>query len=486
MPAMETSPLLNHTVATGHDADARLPNSEEDIDAVAETWQLEAKVLGGYSAPLILSFLLQQSLTVASVLTVGHMGTAELASVSLASMTANITGYAIYQGLATSLDTLCAQAYGAGRKELVGLCVQRMLYFLWTVSVPIGVLWVCYAEKILGSFLNDGNVAHLAGQYLMVVFWGTPGFAAFEAIKRFVQAQGQFSAPLYVLLVCAPVNALLNWLLVWKLDWGFIGAPVAVAITNTLLPICLIIYIRLCSTDPSCWTGFSGKAFQNWGPMIQLSIPGVLMIEAEVLAFELLTLAASRFGTTTLAAQSVLATLLLIEFQIPFSLSIATSTRIGTHIGAGLTHAARKSLHVALGMAVLLGLVNMTLFVLLRGDIPLLFTSDADVIQMISAVLPLFAGFQLFDALATTCNGILRGLGRQEIGGYVQLFCYYSVGLPLSYGLAFGLQWSLSGLWSGVAIALVLVAAIELVYIFHTDWERSVAEAKLRNWEGDV
>ena len=91
------------------------------------------------------------------------------------------------------------------------------------------------------------------------------------------------------------------------------------------------------------------------------------------------------------------------------------------------------------------------------------------------------AAFQLFDALAAYCNGVLRGLGRQEVGGYVQLFCYYVVAMPISMGTGFGLGWQLQGLWSGVAIALALVGAIEGVFLWRTDWQRSVEEAKKRN-----
>lgn len=91
------------------------------------------------------------------------------------------------------------------------------------------------------------------------------------------------------------------------------------------------------------------------------------------------------------------------------------------------------------------------------------------------------AAFQLFDALAANCNGILRGLGRQEVGGYVQLFCYYVIAMPISMGTAFGLGWGLWGLWTGVALALGLVAAIEFIYLYRTDWQRSVQEAQERN-----
>ncbi|EER24567.1 MATE efflux family protein [Coccidioides posadasii C735 delta SOWgp] len=454
---------------------------EEAVEAglIHTTWKREAKVLAKYTAPLMVTFLLQYSLTVASIFTVGHLGKIQLGAVSLASMTANITGYAIYQGLATSLDTLCAQAYGSGRKDLVGLQMQRMIWFLWTITIPIGFVWF-FADKILMAIVPEKEVAILAGQYLKVVLLGAPGYACFEAGKRFVQAQGLFSASLFVLLFCAPLNAFMNWLFVWHFELGFVGAPLAVAITDNLLPLLLFLYVYFIG-GRECWNGFTRRAFSNWGPMVRLALPGFLMVEAEVLAFELLTLASSYFGTTALAAQSVLATISSIAFQIPFPLSIAGSTRIANLIGATLTDAARTSAKVNMVGAVILGVGNITLLSSLRNYIPFLFTSDPEVAGLVAQVLPLCASFQLFDALATNCNGILRGLGRQSFGGYVQLFCYYGVALPISFGTAFGLEWHLWGLWGGVAVGLLLVGVVEGIYLTKADWERSVDDARKRN-----
>jgi len=484
--ASEVSPLLGDPDLPygGQDDPKNISAKWEEAVAagmIQTTWQREAKVLAKYSAPLMATFVLQYSLTVASIFTVGHIGTAELGAVSLASMSANITGYAIYQGLATSLDTLCAQAYGSGRKKLVGLQMQRMIYFLWTITIPIGIVWML-ADKVLLALVPEARVAKLAGLYLKVVLVGAPGYAAFEAAKRYVQAQGLFSASLYVLLFCAPLNAFMNWLFVWKFKWGFVGAPIAVAVTDNLLPLGLFIYVRFFSKKGmSCWNGFTRKGWKNWGPMIELALPGVIMVEAECLAFEILTFAASYFGVTVLAAQSVLATLTSLTFQIPFPLSIAASTRVANLIGATLTDAARMSTRVAFFAAVLVGLLNVTLLSSLKAYIPRLFTDDKDVIAIVSKILPLCAAFQLFDALAAVCNGVLRGLGRQEFGGYVQLFCYYVIAMPISMGTAFGAGWGLWGLWTGVALALGLVAAIEFWYLSKTDWQRSVDEARSRN-----
>ncbi|KAL3471123.1 mate-domain-containing protein [Aspergillus californicus] len=484
-PADENTSLLGrsggnsgYNAADAEDIDRKW---EEAVIAgrIHTTWKREAKVIGTNAAPLVVTFLLQYSLTVASIFTLGHLGKKELGAVSLASMSASITGYAVYQGLATSLDTLCAQAYGSGKRKLVGLQMQRMVFFLWAITIPIAFLWF-FADRILLKIVPEKDVAELAGLYLKVVTLGAPGYAAFESGKRYVQAQGIFSASLYVLLICAPLNAFMNWLFVWQFGWGFVGAPIAVAITDNLMPLFLFLYVYFID-GLECWNGLTLRALRNWGPMVRLALPGLLMVEAECLAFEVLTLGSSYLGTTPLAAQSVLATISSITFQIPFTLSISASTRVANLIGATLVDAAKTTSKVAMWGSVIVGLLNMIFISSLRYYIPRLFTSDDEVIELVARVLPLCAAFQLFDATAAICNGILRGLGRQEIGGYVQIFCYYAIAMPISFGTSFGLDWGLFGLWSGVAIALLLVSIIEAFFLTQTDWNRSVEEAVRRN-----
>jgi MATE family multidrug resistance protein len=107
-------------------------------------------------------------------------------------------------------------------------------------------------------------------------------------------------------------------------------------------------------------------------------------------------------------------------------------------------------------VASFIGVFNVILLLTLRNDIAGLFTDEKAVIKLAAAVTPLCAAFQLFDAVAAMGNGLLRGLGRQEIGGWVNLFCYYVVAMPISFGLGFGLNWELEGLWVGPAIGLGL------------------------------
>ncbi|KAI8629588.1 MATE efflux family protein [Xylariaceae sp. FL1651] len=481
----ESSPLLAGTSGSATPDAEQLDAQWEAAVAqgiIETTWQREAKTIAGYSSPLIPTFLLQYSIIITSIFVVGRLGTVELGAVSLGTMSANIFCYAFFQGLATSLDTLCAQAYGSGHKHLVGLQLQRMTYFLWLLSIPVAVLFF-FAGDVLQLVVPEPDSAQLAGLYLRIAAIGIPGYAAFEGGKRFVQSQGLFAATTYVLLIAAPLNIFVNWLLVWHFEWGFIGAPIAVAFTQTLMPLLLVLYVAFVDGS-QCWGGFTRRSLKNWGPMIKLALPGMVMVEAEWLAFEILTLVSSQFGASYLAAQSILTTCTSTTFMIPFPVSIAASTRIANLIGAKLVKAARTSAKVAFFAGCLIGLFNLTILASLRYQLPRLFTDDEEVISIVASVMPLCAVLQIFDGLAAMSHGLLRGIGKQSFGSYANLAAYYIVALPISFIVAFALGWKLLGLWVGTTIGLMLVAMVEYWYCYTKDWEQSVREAEHRNTAG--
>ena len=181
---------------------------------VDNSWKIELNLLVGYSLPLLLTYLLQFFYDLVIIYVAGHLSTDELAAVSLGLTTMTVTGFSIFEGMATSLDTLCAQAYGAGNIKMVGVHVQRMTLFILLVAIPIGTVWMC-SPWILEAIVPQQNLAEMAGSFLRYSLIGIPGYAVFEAGKRFVQAQGSFNAPLIVLLISAPIYIFLNWLLVF-------------------------------------------------------------------------------------------------------------------------------------------------------------------------------------------------------------------------------------------------------------------------------
>lgn len=467
--------------------------SQEQVQLISQAWEnavehgdvhtsvkRELVYLGKSSMPLTVTFLLQYSLTVASVFSVGHLGKTELGAVSLASMTANITGFALIQGLATCLDTLCAQAYGAGSYHQVGDYFQKCTLMIMAFFVPIAFMWI-FADSFLSIVVDDPELVSLSVTYLRLVLPGVPAYIMFECGKRFVQAQGIFHASTFVLVVCAPVNAILNYVLVWNSTFGlgFAGAPLAVSISTWLMATLLALYVIFVDGS-KCWGGFSYRIFQRWDGMIRLAIPGVIMVEAEFLAFEILTFASSRFGTAALAAQSVVGTTMSLLYQIPFAVGIAASTRVANFVGASLSDSAKIASYVALAASFGIAILDCSVCYYFRYAIGNAFSNDNDVIEMVANLVPAIMFCHFCDGPGAILAGLLRGIGRQRIGGYLNLFLYYVVALPLCFYLAFSLELGLMGLWLGIGFAMVIIDVCEIVYFFYVDWDAIVREAESR------
>lgn len=442
----------------------------------------ETRTLLKYSVPLIITFLLQYSLTVASVFSVGRLGPTELAAVSLSSMTANISGYAIIQGVSTCLDTLCAQAHGRRDFNTVGLHFVRCTYLLMLCYVPMLVLWMFFSEPILLFLVGEEKhqLVALASRYLQILSLGLPGFILFENLKHFLQSQGIFHASTYVLLFCAPMNAFLNYFLVWNkhVGLGFEGAPLSVVITNWVMCAALWCYTKYID-GYECLPRqqlLHKTYFSNWQRMINLSVPGVLMVEAEWLAFEIITFIASTFGTEVLAAQSIVSTTCVLLYQIPFALSITASTRIAWYIGAASKKAALVATRASMYTAMCFGVVNAAVLFSFRDFFASLFTDDPIVLDIASKVLIVGAVYQINDFLACTTGGILRGQGRQKIAGYLNLVSYYVIALPTAIFFAFYLELALIGLWMGMIIALLFVSLSQTYFVVASDWDAIITE----------
>ncbi|EPQ53474.1 MATE efflux family protein [Gloeophyllum trabeum ATCC 11539] len=475
----ENTPLLNPLV----------PRIEEEVDAPghdSETtlsrrvWE-EIKILVKYTLPVFGSHVLEYSLVVASVISIGHLSTTALAAATLGSMTASVTGLSIVQGFASALDTMLPSAWTSSEPKLVGLWAQRMAVVMAACLIPILFVWF-NAESILLFLKQEPEVAHLAGIYLKWTSIGLPAYMFNSISRRYFQSQGLFTVPTRIIMVVAPINAVLNYFLVWgpkPFSLGFIGAPIATAISFNLISIASIIY-GVFFVPRTAWYPISRRSFTSLGILVQLGLSGAAQVCSEWWSWELVGLAASLLGPAALATQSVLLVSASTTFQAPFALSVATSVRVGNLLGeenakrAGI--AANSSLLVTLAIAS----IASTMFMIFRKSWGHLFNDDPAVVELVASILPLVALFQVFDGLGATTGGILRARGKQFTGAMLNLSGYYLIGIPFGLWLAFKRDMGLAGLWIGLTVSLVFVATIGAYLCLGADWEREVEKVRVR------
>lgn len=457
------------------------PPDEHDDDTLTENPTSELWILLQYSVPLIGTYLLQYSQTVITTAVAGHLSAGDLAATSIGLTTLNIVGLATFEGMATALDTLCAQAYGSGNLKGVGLHIQRMLLLMLVALIPIGAFWLA-SPWILTFFVKQPELAAKAGVFLQVSLIGLPGYASFEALKRFLQAQGDCNAALVVLVLCTGVNGLLSWLFAFKLGLGLEGAALGQALTNDLRPLLLLAYIAFWGKwSHGCWGGFSRDAFRNWGPMVRLSLAGSVVNLGEWFAFEIMTFSTSYISTAHLAAQTILSTVSVITWHIPFSVSVAISTRVGHLIGAGQVDAARRASVLYAVVFLAIGVFDGLFMFAFRNQLPRFFSEDREVCDIAARSILAVVAFQMLDSVACGCNGMLRGLGRQGVAAWIVFPVNYVAAVPLAVWLSLGAPgMELVGVWLGLGVGVAAIAVIELVYMRMIRWQSCVESAKSR------
>ncbi|OTB01255.1 hypothetical protein M426DRAFT_323647 [Hypoxylon sp. CI-4A] len=465
-PPSESTPLL---------ADS---SSQPPAPSADDTWKTEIILLLRYALPLIATYLLQYAWSIITTFVAGHLSADDLAAASIGMTTMNIIGFAAFEGMATALDTLCSQVYGSNNYVEVGLHVQRMLIIMLIAAIPIGTIWAA-SPYILSVFVKQNHLAVMAGTFLRVSIIGMPGYASFEALKRFLQAQGSFRVTMVILLICTPINVLLCWLFAFKMEMGLPGAALGIALTNDLRPILLLLYIvsPYGRWSHKCWGGFSREALniRKWGPIVKLAVAGSAVNLAEWGSFQIVAFTTSYLSTHHLAAQSILTTISIVSFHIPFSMSVAISTRIGHLIGGGLLPTARRAAVLYAYVFTLVGCATGVLIFCLRTPLLHFFTDDPIVHELASKTMLALCVYQVLDAFICFTNGMLRGLGRQFVAACVVIAVNYCASVPLAIWLELGSSGlELNGVWTGIGSGMILIAIIECVYMKSLNWQRCV------------
>ncbi|RCK66967.1 hypothetical protein Cantr_03429 [Candida viswanathii] len=459
----------------------------EDFFTMKTNYKMETRSLFKNSIPLVITFILEHFFSIVALVVVGKLGTAELGAVSLATMTATIT-FAIFEGTATALDTLCPQAFGARNYEMMSIFVQRTNVLSLVMFLPCAVFW-WFSGAVMKYVIDDPKVVYLTQLYLRYLIWGAPGYILFENSKRFLQAQGIFEAGTGILFISAPVNIALSWFLVWNETFGvgYIGAPISANVNYWMMFILLLGYVAYVD-GKKCWFGIAPweELFADWGSIMRLAVPGIVMMESEYMAYEIMTLFASYFGAVQLAAQSAVSSIASLTYMVPFSVGIAAATRIANFIGGQNMRGAIIATRVAMIGAVIVSMLNFLVLWSFRYPIARVFSDDPEVITLIVDLLnPLVSVLQIFDGIASVCSGILRAQGSQKIGGYINFISYYAFALPLAMILSKIVGLQVFGLWIGVGSGMVVIALSEAAVILSSNWDDILLKAGLLNEFGD-
>uniref|UniRef100_A0A3Q2Y585 Uncharacterized protein n=1 Tax=Hippocampus comes TaxID=109280 RepID=A0A3Q2Y585_HIPCM len=218
---------------------------------------------------------------------------------------------------------------------------------------------------------------------------------------------------------------------------------------------------------------------------MELAIPSTLMTCFEWWIYEFGGFFAGMLGNVELAVQHALISVATEytfhpKWQVTLGIQAATCARVGNALGCGDTAGAILTCKVALflsGQAVCCGSI---LLGATKSVVGLLFTSDPNIINLLSHLMSIYCFQQLFDGIVGVSAGIFMGTGKQKIGAVANFIGHYCIGLSVGIVLMFVYKLNILGFWVGLLISVVLQSAFYIVVIFKLNWKSITDEALKR------
>ncbi|MEU2618775.1 MATE family efflux transporter [Streptomyces sp. NPDC007157] len=338
---------------------------------------------------------------------VGHLGTAQLAGLGIASALLT-TAVSVFVFLAYATTAAVARRVGAG--DLQAAIRQGMDGIWLALLLGVGVIAVTLplAPGIVDIFGASATAAPYATTYLRISSLGIPAMLMVLAATGILRGLQDTRTPLYVAVAGFVANAGLNAGLVYGAGLGIAGSAWGTVIAQCgMATVYLTVVVRGArrhgaSLRPDA-AGIRASA-QAGAPLLvrTLSLRAILMIATAV---------AARLGDADIAAhQIVLSLWSLLAFALD-AIAIAGQAIIGRYLGAGDTVGAREACRRMVQWGVATGVVLGLLVVAARPLFLPLFTSDPTVKDIALPALLIVALSQPISGVVFVLDGVLMGAG---------------------------------------------------------------------------
>lgn len=396
---------------------------------------------------------------------VGHLSATALASVALGNM--YFMGLAIFgMGVLLALDPLVAQAVGAGDHPAIARALQRGLVLALVLTVPCGALLLT-AERVLTGIGEPPEVVPGAALFARIMIPSVLPFFVFIVFRQTLQALGRLRAIVAVIVLANLLNALLDWVLIF----GHLGAP-AMGVPGSAWATTLSRWAMVAGLIAFSWQDLRSHLLPlrpelgHWRPlarMFGLGLPIGLQFMLEWGVFGTVMMLMGRLGTVPVAAHQIAINVASLTFMVPLGVSAAAAVLVGRAVGRSDGPGAVREARAALTIGVAFMSAMALLLLVLPGPIARLYTRDLAVITLAATLLPIAGAFQIFDGTQVVSIGILRGLGDTRAPFITAVLGFWLLGFPVSLWLGFRTSLGAAGLWWGLVVGLVAVAALLLL-----------------------
>ena len=388
-------------------------------------------------------------------------------------------------GMAGVVSSFVSQNLGAGTPRIGARYVWAQLWISLCAAVLLLGL-VPLLPTIYAALGHTPELVALESRYAGIVIAGAIFPMAARTVAQYFFGMHKPIVPMVAALTGNAVNILANWVLIFGLlgfpELGLTGAAIATVLGGAVeFVVPMVIFLLPRWHDRFDTRTLWRPSFKPIKEILRVGTPAGLMFVNEMICFGYLLVGlAGRFGPDQQAAGWIALRYMSLSFMPTVGLSIAITAIVGRLIGMGRHDLAEK--RAWLGMALGVGYMGTcaACFILFREQLMGLFVtvdmaeeSAAELIRVGSMILIAAAVFQVFDAVAVTMTGALRGAGDTLVPSVLTIGLSWLLIVGGGHlAVAFVPQWGALGPWIFASAYIVVLGLCLLVRFKLGAWKR--------------
>lgn len=375
------------------------------------------KVLLAFTIPLLLGNLFQQFYNIADSVVVGQfVGENALGAVG-SSFPIMYLSIALAAGMGTGCGVVISQYYGAGRNTDVKSAVNTSI----TTFLVLGVIMAVLGQLIINPMLTLLNappeIIQYSRDYLTWIFLGSIFTFLYNVCNAIFTALGDSRTPMFMLIIAASINVVLDLVFVIYFHMEVVGVAVATVIAQALAAsVSYYLLRKRMATIPS--EEMPKKFDKNLlKKIIKIALPSTLqqsMISIGMMAVQGLI---NSFGNIVVAGFTAAQKIDSIAMMPMLNISNAVSTYTAQNIGANEMKRIKDGYWGAVRAAIVACIV-ISIVIFLNGNILIGLFVDSQastgVFDVGTTYLRIVSIFYFLMSMMFVTNGVLRGSGDMK------------------------------------------------------------------------
>ena len=425
-----------------------------------------ARLIIGFSLPLLAGNLFQQFYSMADTIVVGRsIGVDALAAVgSTGAISFLVLGFVI--GLTGGFSVVVAQKFGAGDEREVRRAVAMSVYLSVLLTIVLTAVSVLCTRPLLNFMQTPANIYEDAYAYIVVIFAGTGATIFYNLLSGVLRALGDSRTPLYFLILSSVINVALDLVFILVFGMGVAGAAYATVAAQVLSGLLCLLYMAkkfpILRFHKSDWV-WNGRLVVHH---LRLGLPMAFQFSVTAIGVMILQGAINGFGSSVVAGYTAASKVEQLTTQPMMTFGITMATYGGQNLGAGRLDRIRQGTRRCVEISTVVNLACAALVAFLGKYLVRLFLSSDNAEELAAATdaaiqyMNTIAVFFVVLGLLFIFRNVLQGVGSTLVpllAGFIELILRTAVVFTLPRYIGYtGVCLANPVAWIGATIPLVI------------------------------